>query len=97
MKTTKEIHQLYEMNNEAERNISLDKWYSEEEYNVLKMYAKGLEKKGYNINQWNGNRWEYIPKDKLLKTLNTKKRDLSTICLFIIVFLCVLALFVFGV
>jgi len=31
MKTTKEIHLLYEMNNESEKDISNDKWFSEEE------------------------------------------------------------------
>lgn len=33
MKTTEQIHALYEMNNHGERDISQDKWYSEEEIN----------------------------------------------------------------
>jgi len=36
VKTTKEIHLLYEMKNVGERDISQDKWYSEEEFNELK-------------------------------------------------------------
>jgi len=47
MKTTEEIHQLYEMNNEAERNISLDKWYSEEELKgLIKQFKENIELSG---------------------------------------------------